>query len=189
MIKILSLRQVFVDGIASGPVALLAAARPDLAAELQSAVEAFHAAEVSAAAPELARQLRDVSDQVAVLRARLDEPLPALPAYYQIVALPVSLHGATHAGILQPPPIGGDWLVDLLFERAPGVYALVRAGDTIKAGDLAGFVTTVTDAVATAAEADIRVALAPLVAQTQLVEVASPEAAASPAVEVPASRS
>lgn len=43
--------------------------------------------------------------------------------------------GATHAGLVQAPKIGGDWLFDLLVEESENEYTVVQPDCTAPAGE------------------------------------------------------
>lgn len=57
-------------------------------------------------------------------------------SYFIVIAL-TSPHasGATHAGLKQPPAIGGDWLFDLLTETSPDNYVVAQPDCTAPAGE------------------------------------------------------
>jgi hypothetical protein len=72
--------------------------------------------------------------------------------YYIVITLAAPYGAATHAGIKQPPKIGGDWLFDLLTETAPDAYATVQQDCTAPADEL---LTSLSELTAAQAKTDI----------------------------------
>lgn len=145
-ITVLTLKQVFLDGKPSGSVVTVLTLFPELLDDLQAALEAWHAD----ATADLQAAQDTAAATIALLRAQLDPTPP--PAYYLIVPLDPPVQGATHAGILQPPKIGGAWIYDLLIEKSPGAYGVLRSDQQAPA---AAKLTTFAELTPDAASADI----------------------------------